>query len=377
MNPLSSDKNCHVGSPRRSSGRRWGSLATLMCWSAVVIFALCVTWSSAHAAPPTAGPASASATPVSSAPTLQPVDGAQPPSQVLVGAYLYFVRGLDTRANTFVADFYVWFLWSGDRDPTKSFEFMNALGAPTKVAVFTDPAGVDTPEVLPDGRKYQQYHVQGTFGSAMDFSTYPLDRHVLSIELEDTKTTIRDLLYAVDEPSTTVHSALSIPGWVRRGFSGRASHVEYATTFGDPREQGSVKYAHLSFGLQIERPRPWALIEGLAPVIVTMLVGLGALFLHSGEFGTRLAMYATGVMTVVFINMDLATKVPEGSGTLLRQITATCFVLLVLVAFAGIRSLHLIQKGEADAARRFDRICFAATTAGLALACGFILWGKY
>ena len=157
-----------------------------------------------HAGPNQEGAASANAippAPVLVGQELQQVPAE--PSEVLVGAYLYFVRNIDTRANTFIGDFYLWFLWRGDRDPTKSFEIMNAVGAPTIKPVFADDAGLSKPEELPDGRFYQQFHVQGTFGCSMDFSTYPLDSHRLAIELEDTKSTVREILYKVDDQSTT------------------------------------------------------------------------------------------------------------------------------------------------------------------------------
>ena len=299
------------------------------------------------------------------------------PSEVLVGAYLYFVRDIDTRANTFVGDFYLWFLWRGDRDPTKSFEIMNAVGAPTIKPIFTDDADVGKPEELPDGRLYQQFHIQGTFGCSMDFSTYPLDRHVLTIELEDTKSTVRDILYKVDEPSTTLHPDVKAQGWERHGFSGRALTVDYASTFGDPREQGTIQYAHVTFGLEIERPRPSAILEGLAPIVISMIIGLCALFLRPDEFGTRMAMYATIVMTYVFVNMDIASKVPDGAGTLLRKITVTGFIILAMLSLAGIRSFALAKQERFDEARRFDRICFGVALTAFFTACVTVIGLNY
>src|ERR1700722_14253788 len=58
------------------------------------------------------------------------------PEIVTVGIYFYFVRGLDLRSNSYTADFYIWFRWKGDYNPTKSFEFMNALGNPAQKAIF-------------------------------------------------------------------------------------------------------------------------------------------------------------------------------------------------------------------------------------------------
>src|SRR5262245_27050641 len=55
-------------------------------------------------------------------------DGPPPASaqKVTVGLYVHHVNNVDLRSNTFLADFYVWFRWKGDIDPTKSFELRNA-----------------------------------------------------------------------------------------------------------------------------------------------------------------------------------------------------------------------------------------------------------
>jgi hypothetical protein len=351
--------------------------ASFLC-CILVIVVLCGGCFVVHAGPNQEGAASANAippAPVLVGQELQQVPAE--PSEVLVGAYLYFVRNIDTRANTFIGDFYLWFLWRGDRDPTKSFEIMNAVGAPTIKPVFADDAGLSKPEELPDGRFYQQFHVQGTFGCSMDFSTYPLDSHRLAIELEDTKSTVREILYKVDDSSTTLHPDVRASGWDLHGFSGRAWTVDYASNFGDPREQGSVRYAHVSFGLDIERPRPSAILEGLAPIVISMIIGLCALFLRSDEFGTRMAMYATIVMTYVFVNMDIAAKVPDGAGTLLRKITVTGFVILAMLAMAGIRSFVLARQEQFQAAQRFDRICFGVALTVFFTACVIVVVPNY
>ena len=370
-----------LGALRRGQthqGRRLApSRAAAFLGYSLAVLVLCGGALGAHAGL-NEGAASAKAIPPTAAPVAPKLTKAPTgPAEVLVGSYLYFVRDIDTRANTFVGDFYLWFLWRGDRDPTKSFEFMNAVGAPTITPIFTDDAGAGKPEKLPDGRLYQQFHVQGTFGCSMDFSTYPLDRHRLTIELEDTKGTVLDVLYKIDERNTAVHPDVRAPGWERHGFAGRARTVEYATTFGDPREQGSSRYAHVSFGLDIERPRPSGILGGLAPIMFSMIIGLCALFLRPDEFGTRMAMYVTVVMTYVFVNMDIAAKVPEGTATLLSKITFTGFFILAMLSLSGIRSFALASQERLEEARRLDRICFGVALTAFLSVCVLVVAPNY
>ena len=47
--------------------------------------------------------------------------------QVLIGLYLQAVPEIDIKTNSFLAEFYMWFVWSGDIDPTLTYEFNNLV----------------------------------------------------------------------------------------------------------------------------------------------------------------------------------------------------------------------------------------------------------
>jgi len=119
------------------------------------------------------------------------------PEGVVVGIYVNQIAAIDVKNNTFLADFYMWFRWSGERDPNESMELVNAVEPWSfyKEAVYKDEKGALKPDVLPDGCKFQQYHVQGRFAHAFDLSAYPLDHQEVTIRLEDSK-------YTSDELST-------------------------------------------------------------------------------------------------------------------------------------------------------------------------------
>src|SRR5262245_42865537 len=110
----------------------------------------------AHAAPPAPKPAEASCPPAVADGTPQPV---------IVGIYLTQIAAIDVKANTFLADFYLWFRWRGKIDPTRTYELVNAIEQWDfmREAVYKDDEGEPKAEELADGCRFQQFHIQGRF----------------------------------------------------------------------------------------------------------------------------------------------------------------------------------------------------------------------
>src|SRR4051794_12886842 len=90
-----------------------------------------------------------------------PKPAAKSPQTVQVGLYLQNIPEIDIKTNSFAAEFYLWFVWKGDTDPTLTYELVNAVNASelSRTPVFVDAEGNSLPDTLPDGRKIQQFHV--------------------------------------------------------------------------------------------------------------------------------------------------------------------------------------------------------------------------
>lgn len=84
--------------------------------------------------------------------TLPATDG----NDVAIGVYLNDLHNLDLKTQSFSADFYVWFRWRGEFDPSQSFELMNAYEAWGHVRRIA----YEAPVMLPSGEKYQVVHCQ-------------------------------------------------------------------------------------------------------------------------------------------------------------------------------------------------------------------------
>lgn len=280
------------------------------------------------------------------------------PQVVTVGVYFYFVRSLDLRASSYTADFYIWFLWSGESNPTKSFEFMNALGPPSQRPIFVDEAGADKPQLLADGRMLQQYHVQGSFGHSFDLSHYPLDDQDIVIEIEDTKADAKDLVYQVDRDGSSFHESLTIPGWQVRNAKGVVRPTTYRTAFGDPRETVTSQSPNVTFSLRLGRPVTRTLLETLSPIFFTLLIAFCAFFTTPQELGTRLSMFAMAVMSIVFLHLAYVYDVAPGTISLVSELHIFCYLLLLTAGLLAVWSMVLAAARGAEAGQRFDRRCF-------------------
>src|SRR3954466_15595900 len=111
------------------------------------------------------------------------------PQTVSVGLYLQNIPDIDIKTNSFGAEFYLWFVWKGDIDPTLTYELTNVVNVSelTKVPIFVDGSGNPAPDLLPDGRHIQQFHVYGRFGHPFPLGKYPFDSHDIVISLEDAR----------------------------------------------------------------------------------------------------------------------------------------------------------------------------------------------
>jgi hypothetical protein len=120
--------------------------------------------------------------------------GNNEPQKVYTGIYLMNVYDLDVNEYSFYADFYLWFKWKGERDPT-NIEFVNSI----EKWGFTQTMFHDTALVLPDGYSYNGMRVEGRFYYSFALSRFPLDRHSLDIRLENIIYPIDSLVYVPEQ----------------------------------------------------------------------------------------------------------------------------------------------------------------------------------
>ena len=122
----------------------------------------------------------------------KPPEGAQ---VVEVGFFPVGIHSVDESASTYNVDFYMWMRWKGERDPTENVGFMNSVNkwGMTKTTLYKSPI------TLGDGTLYQFMRIEGTFQQTFSLETFPLDRHRLTIKIEDNELDASKLVYVLDK----------------------------------------------------------------------------------------------------------------------------------------------------------------------------------
>lgn len=280
------------------------------------------------------------------------------PERVAIGLYLHHVPELDLRSNSYLADFYLWFRWSGEFDPTETFEFTNLVDGwdVMRAVLYTDDEGNPAPEEMPDGSLYQVIHVQGRFGHPFDVRHYPFDQQEVVILVEEAEHTPAELVYVVDDGTDEVHTTLEIPGWEIQGVEATVQDVVYATNFGDLRRTpGSDSYTQLRYALRVARPMWGNLVMTILPITIVMLITFVMFGVESKYFEGRLGLGITSLISAVALQLTAAGDLPStGYLVLLDHVYNVSYVVIFLSLLESVLAVRLYDQGKAAASQRLD-----------------------
>jgi hypothetical protein len=267
---------------------------------------------------------------------------AKPPQEVKTGLYLMNLYGLDMDNHSFYADFYVWFKWRGNIDPTK-IEFVNSIEKWSMDESTFD--GDSTPVKLPDGTKYKIFRIEGRFFHSFSLNRFPLDKHQLDIQIENPEYPADSLVYVPDTArSADVRKTLNFVGWQNDGCKLESGIHDYGTNFGNPKENAQ-KYSNLTYSLTLVRPFSFFLLKMFLPLFLVVLVSIGALLLHPDHIDTRSSLPIGGLLTAVFLQQSYNNTLPDtGYMLLMDKIYLLGYVVIALVLWQIIRSGNDLSK---------------------------------
>ena len=290
------------------------------------------------------------------------------PQTVIVGLYLQNIPEIDIKSNSFAAEFYLWFRWKGDIDPTLTYQLTNATTVSdlSQIPVYTDGSGAAKAEDLPDGYKLQTFHVYGKFGHPFPLARYPFDSHDIVISIEDGKLNATYLVHDIDRAGTSIRPNLTIPGWTLSQLTAQIGRTQFATAFGDTRIRGNREdYSRVDFSVHIERPVVGIVSKTVIPIALILLITFGAFFCQPGDIDARLCLTITALISAVALQITAATELPPtGSLLLLDQIYILSYVTILAVTFCCIAANRLLHAEQLDRAHKVDRWSFRITSLG-------------
>lgn len=237
---------------------------------------------------------------------------------VYVGIDLNEISDLDSRAQTFDADFFLWFRYRGDERAEHTF-FTNATDPEFELAEPLDRAE-------DDNLHFVIYRVKTTFFEPLDFRDYPWDRHVFRIGLQNETLTNDDIVYVPDPANlrqpqelrlrSSVDTSLlvnRIPSWVLEDVAYIQGSATARSTVPDPRT-GAPEYDRFStYQVEMEYARiirPF-LIKNLLPLALLALVTYISLYFSPENASTRIGFSVTSILTTSVLLQSVSSNLPE------------------------------------------------------------------
>jgi hypothetical protein len=273
---------------------------------------------------------------------------------------------LNMDEHSFYADFYIWFKWKGDIDPT-GIEFVNSI---EKWSMAYIQSGDSSNMTLSDGTNYRIYRAEGRFFHSFSLNRFPLDKHVLDIQIESPEHAADSLVYLPDTDAAAIRKTLKLVGWNMKGCLLESKIHDYGTDFGNP-EENAQRYSNLTYTVTLARPASYFLLKMLLPLLIVILVSIGALILHPTHIDTRSSLPIGGLLTAVFLQQSYSDALPDtGYMVLMDKIYLLSYLLISLVLLQVIRAGNDLMRGKPERQiihreRRLAKIFLAAFALGV------------
>ncbi len=292
------------------------------------------------------------------------------PTEIFAGIYVDRIAQLSIKDVLWQVDFYIWFRWHGDDiqigdDFSESFRIVNGAVDDTQL----DKRVVDC------DLRYVRFRVVATISKFFDLKRYPLDDHLLSLNVEPRAFPRETLRFVPDEEHTGLSSRVKITSFkiVDHQITERA-HA-YQTTLGDPQLTQTTKaiYSQLRYGLPIERDGWGYFVKMFQGLFASIAVALVAMFIKPTDVDPRFGL-GVGAFFAAMANTYITSGlIPETSVTTLADlINGLGMVMIFMTIVQSAVSLHLYDiRGCRALSRYFDWVSLWVFLAGaFAFNCG-------
>jgi len=274
------------------------------------------------------------------------------PVDVYVGVYVNQIYDVSLKDNKFCADFYVWFRWQGeDVSPLESFDVVNGR-IDSKEGLYEDTI---------KGFNYATCRVNATITKFWDISDFPLDNHILTLELEDNENEDFKLRYIPDRENCGVNPQVEVPGWK---FTTAWSEVKihgYKTNYGDislPSNNES-DYSRFIYYLSVVRPGIGYFFKLFFGVFIAAVIAFLVFFIKPTDLDPRFGLGVGAIFAAVASEYVIASSLPDTNIlTLADKLHILAFAYIFLSIAQSILSLKFYTTGKEKISQNLDRLSF-------------------
>jgi Neurotransmitter-gated ion-channel ligand binding domain/Neurotransmitter-gated ion-channel transmembrane region len=204
-----------------------------------------------------------------------------------------------------------------------------------------DVRGGKAVRALPDGTLCFSRHYRGTIGGSLDLHEFPLDRHTLEVDLEESVFEADQVVF-VPTGAQAIAPDRAVPhGWKLNGISSEVQTTSNART--------GERYSMLRMNLEVERDPHyylWAIVLPLIPIVAT---AWSVFWMHPKEFSSQVTVGITAMLTIVAYRISVDSSLPPLSYMTRMDYFLLACQVFVFGAFLVVVAIHIFSvRGTAD-----------------------------
>ncbi len=273
---------------------------------------------------------------------------------VYTGMDFFRINSIDITHQNFDLELFLWFRWMGELDP-ENFDFVNGIyGIEDKTEVLRK----DYSEPV----KYICYKIKGTYLTHFDLRIFPFDAQHLPLLLAHKTRDADRLMLVIDRgglnPSPL--EAMFSGEWQYDGREDSLGTFVHHSTFGDPgygrKKKGSL-FSTYRLDIMLKRVMLPYLITLFLPLCLMMIVCLGAVFIPKEQFGERMSLVMTSLLSVIVFHLAMQDKLPNvGYLTKADQYFIVSYVVVASFILKTIGVNSLLHSGREHIAAKVDKV---------------------
>jgi Neurotransmitter-gated ion-channel ligand binding domain/Neurotransmitter-gated ion-channel transmembrane region len=212
-----------------------------------------------------------------------------------------------------------------------------------------DVHGGKAVRAYPDGTMLLSRYYRGTVGGSLDLHEFPLDRHTLEVDLEESIFESDQVVF-VPAGAQAIAPERAVPhGWKLSSIRSEVRTTNNART--------GEKYSMLRLNLDVERDPHyyfWAIVLPLIPIVATAWT---VFWMHSKEFSSQVTVGITAMLTIVAYRISVDSSLPP-----LNYMTRMDYFLLacqvfVFGAFLVVVAIHILTvRGTTESVAMAQRL---------------------
>jgi ABC-type branched-subunit amino acid transport system substrate-binding protein len=300
---------------------------------------------------------------------------------VYAGIGMNSLDNIDVRANTFAADFFLWFRYQDDLNlDTHEVEF------PTVVSGAT--LGRELGRRSHGGFTTVSYHVKGVFRADYEFSRFPFDQQSLRIPIQFHNSNSYSMILAyADQPLRGPNDATGEPAdailasrlWRLKNQLFFRDVVAYRSSLGEstPAGQSTVEVNRINADATIKRDVLGFAVKNFLPLLTILVAVMVGYALAPDVINPRVSIGVTALLTTSVLYQKQASDLPT-----VTYITGMDYVFFAFFAFCVTFLLLTVFTYETNKAKKHkltSMLTYAGagiTVLGLAAILLFV-WNRY